>query len=229
MTSRKKVPELLLHHGRRKKQVRREYMRTINRSRQIAGEYWLVVRDLRNLDEKRHIMYFMKSKSQFDDLLSMLKVELTFPINLRYSVFVGERLAVTLRYLAYGDSQQTIAIEFRLKKPAVNQIIRKTCEFIWDKLSPKFVKFPSLKKWKDIANDFSKLWNHSHCLDAIDGKHIVIKTPPNSGSDYSNYKGFSSIVLMAIVEGKYRFAMVDIGSFGWESDGGILAKSCFGR
>ena len=34
---------------------------------------------------------------------------------------------------------------------------------------------------------------------------------------------------MAIVEAKYRFAMVDIGSFGWESDEGILAKSCFGR
>ena len=91
------------------------------------------------------------------------------------------------------------------------------------------MKFPSLEKWKDIANDFGKLWYHSHCLGAIDGKHIAIKTPANSGSDYFNYKGFSSIVLIAIVAAKYRFAMVDIGSFGWESDKGILAKSCFGR
>ena len=79
-------------------------MRTINRLRQIAGEYWLLERELRNLDKKRRIMYFRKSKSQFDDLLSMLKVELTFPINHRYSVFAGKRLAVTLRYLAFGDS-----------------------------------------------------------------------------------------------------------------------------
>ena len=98
-------------------------MRTINRSRQTAGEYWLLERDLRNLDEKRHIMYFRKSKNQFDDLLSMLKVEWTFSINHRYTVFAGERLAVTLRYLDSGDSQQTMAIQFRLKKSAVNQII----------------------------------------------------------------------------------------------------------
>ena len=68
-------------------------------------------------------MYFMKSKSRFDDLLSMLKVELTFPINHRYSVFAEERLAVTLRYLASGNFEQTIAIECRLKKSVVNQII----------------------------------------------------------------------------------------------------------
>ena len=91
------------------------------------------------------------------------------------------------------------------------------------------MKFPSLEKWKDVANDFGKLWNHSHCLDAINGKHIAIKTPPNSGSDYFNFKGFSSIVSMAIVEAKYRYGMVDIGSFGWESNGEILAKSCFRR
>ena len=91
------------------------------------------------------------------------------------------------------------------------------------------MKFPSLEKWKDIVNDFGKSWNHSHCLGEIDGKHIAIKKRLNSGSDYFNYKGYSSIVLMAIVEARYRFAMVDIGSFGWESDGAILAKSCFGR
>ena len=107
-----------------KKTGQRRIYETINSSEQTAGEYWLLERDLRNRDEKRrNIMYFMKSKSQFDDLLSMLKIELTFPINHRYSVFVGERLAVTLRYLASGNYQQIIAIECRQKKSAVNQII----------------------------------------------------------------------------------------------------------
>ena len=91
------------------------------------------------------------------------------------------------------------------------------------------MKFPFLEKWKDIANNFVRFRNHSHCLGAFDGKQIAIKTPPNSGSDYYNYKDFSSIVLKAIVEVKYRFAMVDIGSFDRKRDGGILTKSCFGR
>ena len=46
-------------------------------------------------------MYFRMSKSQLDNLLSMLIVELTFPINHMYPVSAGESFAVTLRYLAY--------------------------------------------------------------------------------------------------------------------------------
>ena len=38
------------------------------------------------------------------------------------------------------------------------------------------MEFPSLEKWKDISNDFGKFWNHPHCLGAIDGKRIAIKT-----------------------------------------------------
>ena len=39
-------------------------------------------------------------------------------------------------------------------------------------------------KWKNIFNDLGNFWNYPHpqCLGAIDGKHISIKTPPNTGS-----------------------------------------------
>ena len=64
------------------------------------------------------------------------------------------------------------------------------------------MKFP-LEKLKDIANDFGKFWNYPYCLRAIDCKETAIKTPPNSGSDQFDCRGFSSIVLMAIIEEKY--------------------------
>jgi hypothetical protein len=59
---------------------------------------------------------------------------------------------------------------------------------------------PSPEIFKKNEKNFTIRWNFPNCVGSIDGKHIRIKCPPNSGSQYFNYKHYHSIVLQAAVD-----------------------------
>lgn len=89
-------------------------------------------------------------------------------------------------------------------------------------------QFPTHEEeWKKLAEDFREKWQFDTCVGSIDGKHINIVKPHNSGSYYYNYKGKFSIVLLAIVNANYEFLMVHVGINGKISDGGVLQETTF--
>ena len=83
--------------------------------------------------------------------------------------------------------------------------------------------------WKEIGQGFGDRWQFPGCISAIDGKHCNFRAPPNSGSLYFNYKKTFSLVLLAMVDHKYQFVLVDVGAFGSASDAGIFSRSKIGR
>ena len=80
------------------------------------------------------------------------------PCRSRNPISAAERLVLTLRYLATGDSQQSQSFAFRMGRSTISTLLRETCEAIWLALKQEYVKFPSTTNdWLKIANEFEQL------------------------------------------------------------------------
>ena len=103
-------------------------------------------------------------------------------------------LLVPHRYLVTGDAMTTIVYNFRIGVLTARQIILDVCTAIWDALASIYLPVPSKIEWHSTADDFFVRWNFPNCIGAIDGKHVMIQFPVNSGSLFYNYKSYFSIV-----------------------------------
>uniref|UniRef100_A0A672ILS6 DDE Tnp4 domain-containing protein n=1 Tax=Salarias fasciatus TaxID=181472 RepID=A0A672ILS6_SALFA len=188
-----------------------------------------LVAELR-LDSARHLRYFRMDAAKMEELLSIVGADITtMTTNFREAISPQQRLAVTLRFLASGESFSSLAYQFRMGKTTVAESVRMTCQAIQNTMMAE--QFPRLteQRWRDTAGRFGRKWNFPNCIGAIDGKHITTTAPSHSGSLFFNYKKTFSIVLLALVDADYRFMSVQVGDFGRSSDGGTYANSELGR
>ena len=132
-------------------------------------------------------------------------------------------------FLATGDSYTGLKARFRTGKSTIQDVIIETCEAIWLALKNEVMPKPTTARWKEIEEGFRIRWNFPNCIGALDGKHIMIKAPKNTGSLFYNYKGHFSTVLMALVDANYKFIYVDIGEYGSNADSSVFKASSFGK
>ncbi|KAK7925261.1 hypothetical protein WMY93_007571 [Mugilogobius chulae] len=176
----------------------------------------------------------------FKELMRMTTTEFEYILNkvaplitkkdtkMRLAISAEERLAVTLRFLATGESFASCHFQFRIGASTVSLIVHETCIAIHQSLKDEYLQTPNTEEeWKKISSEFFEKWQFPNCLGAIDGKHISIQQPANTGSMYHNYKGNDSIQMMAVVDASYKFRYVSVGVQGRASDAGVFAQSDF--
>ena len=127
----------------------------------------------------------------------------------------GLKLAVTLRHLATGDSYTTLQYAFRVASLTTNKFVPEVCDAITRAYQDQVMRCPTLPEdWLQVES-----------LSALNGKYIPIRCPQGGGSLYHNYKGFHSIVILALVDGNYKFVWVKVGAAGSNSDAQIFKHS----
>ena len=112
----------------------------------------------------------------------------------------------------------------------MSKIISETCKAIYTVLKDPYSAPPGSKEeWLVISKKFEEVWNMPHAIGCIDGKHIRVECPKLSVTLYYSYRGFFSIVLMALCDANYCFTLFDLGQYGSNNDSGILANSEMGK
>ena len=138
----------------------------------------------------------------------------------------GLKLAVTLRYLASRESYPTLQFAFRVARSVINKFVPEVCDAIITAYRDQVMMCPTMSEdWLEVESIFRRRWNILHALGALDGMHIAFRCQQWGGSLYYNYKSFHSIVLLALVDGVYKFLWVDMGAAESSSDAQIF-KHC---
>ena len=110
--SRKRLYMLLLwYHRLRKKRLQKEkrrkyWVRPIFGKRKLFGEFYQMLNELRATDREYFSRSMRMSPERFNHLLPSVQDKESIP--------AAERLAVTLRFLATGDAQQSLSSHFVL-------------------------------------------------------------------------------------------------------------------
>ena len=145
----------------------------------------------------------------------------------RQAISPQERLQLTLRYLAFGDSPRTLSHMFRVGYCTVGRIIHKTTRALCHVLRDYLQTPTSTDEWRRIAQGFNDRWQFPNCFGVLDGKHCRIMKPRNSGTMFYNYKKYFSLVLLAICDSNYRFLWISIGAEGRAGDSNVWKQSPF--
>ena len=186
-----------------------------------------MLKELAEEDAEAYHNYHRVDEETFNELLNLIHDRIKKrTTNMREPIDPGMRLAITLRYLASGDSYHSLEFNFRVPHNTISGIVTETCQALYEELNREFLPCPTSEdKWLDVARGFARRWQFHNCVGALDGKHVRIKAPNKSGTVFYNYKGYFSLVLFGLVDADYNFLYIDVGRQGSASDGGIF-KSC---
>ena len=183
-----------------------------------------------NYSDKRFCRTFRISKGSFSFILSRIRHVLERDTINEQPISPECRLGICLYRLARGDYYYTIAEMVGLGVATVCSIVSEVPQAIIDHLWQDCVKQHMPQTQSDFENkilDMEELWQFPFCWAAVDGCHISIKCPHGglkACKEYHNFNNFYSVVLMAMVDSKYRFVWGSCG-FPGNSHDSIIFQS----
>ena len=207
---------------------KRSVYRSCRRFVRNSGWWSLVWNDYRDDRLKKT---FRISRNTFMYILERVRHKLTKEIVAELPVSPELRLAIFLYRCGRGDYLYSIAEMTGLGVSTicciVSEVANAVVETLWESEVTTYMPKSEIEFYQKIS-EMEQMWQFPCCWGAIDGCHVPIKCPPGgvkSCKEYHNFKNFYSIVLMAMVDSKYRFMWGSCGFPGNSHDSVILQST----
>ena len=184
----------------------------------------------RTYSDARFKKTFRISRATFQYIVNKISGDLHRQIVAEDPISPECRLGICLYRLGRGDYYYTNSEMTGFGLSTISTIVLEVCEAIVKHLWAGCVThhFPKDEaEFKEKMLDFEELWQFPCCWGGVDGRHIPIKCPKGGAEarkEYYNFKNFYSIVLMSLVDAKYRFMWGSCG-FPGNSHDSIIFQS----
>lgn len=126
-------------------------------------------------DTEMFFKFMRFTPTEFKKLERLIGPSLVHESFSRECINPSTRLAITLRFLATGEIQRSLALNYCIGDSTVHFILNETLRAIPAILKRIVMPEPDTQTLKNIANGFWSRWNFPHCCGSCDGKHVKIK------------------------------------------------------
>ncbi|KAL3206139.1 hypothetical protein MRX96_040356 [Rhipicephalus microplus] len=111
------------------------------------------------------------------------------------------------------------------KGSTVNTIHREFCDIVVEALEDQWVRMLAADEMTHHIREFYAVTGFPQAFGALDGCHFPVSPPKENAVDYYNYKGWYSGILLALVDHKYCFQYINVGSPGRCHDAHVYHSS----
>nr|CAB3251812.1 putative nuclease HARBI1 [Phallusia mammillata] len=188
-----------------------------------TGNYW--EGDVSQYNNAQWIQNFRMTKENFMELLAIIHDDIKpEDITVREPIPVDKRMGIAVFKLASSAEYRTVAHNFGVSKASVYNCLKRFCLAICKRLD-MFIFMPSESEAKEIATRIQREHHFPQVMGCIDGSHIPITAPMQGKKDYTNRKGWDSMVLQGLVDDHYMFRDVNIAMPGSVHDATVFKQS----
>lgn len=170
-----------------------------------SKDWWYKIVKNQEFDEQMVDNFRMDRKS-FEYICERLHSKLAHKSHtVREALPVDMIVAIGIYKLASCAEYRVIGNQFGVHKSTVQKCFYNFCDAMIQCFLKEEIQIPSGDYAKEVIRRFRNKSGIPQILGAIDGTHIPVTAPSDGHADYINRKGWTSVVLQAVVDCNYKY------------------------